>query len=608
MSRRLVVPSHRHVRRWLVTMVSVLAAVGAGAAVQPGTAHANQTGPPFTVSVGSGGSYPYPDDTPAESFIASDGTYYFQQSESLYGAGDPRQWSFYTGTNFGDATLDKSLSDAVNPANPKDRNNNTTWRCNNSPTGKKSTFAPASSGYAEKNYCDLIGVWVDPDTGDWYGLVHNEFTPEPFGTDGLHYDAIDYAVSTNQGRTWTIKGHVLTSPYATKRGDTKAFPEQTYYYGDGDPRLYVDTASGYFYVYYGSRTVDKSGGWVTFYEHVARAPISAKMAPSSWRKYYDGSWSQPGTGGKESNLVPVTASNPRGYTAPSAEYKPATPGTIQQQLADGTTPPTSPLFVTDITWDAYLGVYIGEPQSVDQSGNAPQQFYWTASLATQKWHLLGDTGSLHDASWYRWFLDSASKTSGAIVGKTFRSYCAWACADSENGSYANITITSSSPVKSPVSPRRTYRIADGQGRVLSQLPGSSGTVSWPGSARSALSGWRFMSNGDGSYSIVNAQSGEFLGVDSHTTAGRAWGAAPTATPEGPGGLTVGQQWWLVRDTSPITGRPLDTFRLVNRYSDLVLGLPSAFGARSETTPVRTWPGNGESTAQQVMTIESVRIW
>ena len=594
-------PAHR----WLVAAVAVLSAVGIGAAVRPSAAQASQAEPSYTVTVGSGGTFPNPDDTPAESFIAKDGTYYYQESVSSYGAGQQRQWSFYTGTNFDDATFDSALSNAVNPANSQDSNGDTTWRCNNSPTGKEATYAPASSGYVEKNYCDLIGVWVDPDTGDWYGIVHDEFTPDPFVTDGLHYDSIDFAVSTDQGRVWTIKGHVVTSPYSTDRDDSAAFPEQTYYWGDGDPRLYVDTASGYFYLYYGSRAVDKSGGWVTFYEHVARAPIADKMATWSWRKYYDGSWSQPGSGGKESNLVPVTASDPNGYTAPSAEYQPTTTGTVQQQVADGTAPPTSPLFVMDITYDADLGVYISEPQAVDQSGNAPQQFYWTSNLATQKWHLLGDTGSLHDASWYRWFLDSASKTSGAIVGKTFRSYCAWSCADNQDGSYANITITSASTPASPFNRDDAYRIVDGQGQVLAQLPGGGTTVSIPGSggAGSALSGWRFTSNGDGSYSIVNAVTGEVLGVDSSTTAGRAWGVSPTVSRESQQGPTTGQEWWLVRDTSPATGRPLGTFRLVNRYSGLVLGLPSAAGARAETVPVRTWSGDGESPAQQVMTIE-----
>ena len=142
-------------------------------------------------------------------------------------------------------------------------------------------------------------MWVDPDTGNWIGLVHNEFTPQPFG-DGLHYDAIDYAVSTDRGMTWKIQGHAITSPYSTTRNDTTAFPNQTYDYGDGDQRLFVDTASGYFYVYYGSRVVPKGGvgGSTGGLAHVARAPISGKMATGTWQKWYDGAWSQPGIGGR----------------------------------------------------------------------------------------------------------------------------------------------------------------------------------------------------------------------------------------------------------------------------------------------------------------------
>lgn len=588
-------------RRGLVAGLSALALAATGLAVQ--SAPAQAAAPVYTVAVGSTGTFAYPTDTPASSFVDKDGTFHFQQSAALYGADDPRSWDFYTGTNFDDATFSSDISDAVNPTNPKDKNNDTTWRCNTSPTGREATSAPAGSGYAQKNYCDLVGTWLDPDTGDWYGLVHNEFTPQPFG-DGLHYDSIDYAVSHDQGHTWKIKAHVLTSPYSTKRGDTAAFPEQSYYYGDGDPRLYVDAASGYFYVYYGSRAIDKTGGWKAFYEHVARAPMSAKMSPTSWHKYYAGAWTQPGVGGKESNLVPVDASNSRGYTAPSAEYKPTTPGTVEQQVAAGTAPATSPLFVMDIAWDAYLGVYIGEPQVVDQSGNAPQEFYYTTNLATQKWHRLGDTGSYHDASWYRWLVDTASKTSAAIVGKTFRRYCSIAC-DGSDGEYANITITGTT-AKAPFNPRRTYRIADGQGAVLSQVPGQSTTVSWPSTTSTDLSGWQFIGTGDGAYTIANASTGQLLGVNSRTTAARAWDTSPTVTPEKVGGPSVGQQWFVVANTSPVTGEADGTYRLVNRYSGLVLGLPSASGAHSQTTPTRTWSGAGHTAAQQTLTIESVR--
>ncbi|MEO7588287.1 MAG: RICIN domain-containing protein, partial [Arachnia sp.] len=575
--------------------------VMAGAVLQPPGAQADvgTSEKSFAVSVGSTGAYPYPTDTPAAPFIAKDGTFYFQQSAAEYGIDEPREWEFYTGRDFDNYAKDVPLSGAVNPADPRDRNDDTTWRCNNSPTGLESTDPPAGSRYSQKNYCDLLGVWVDPDTGDWYGLVHNEFTPEPFG-DRLHYDAIDYAVSTDQGYTWTIKDHVLTSPYSTKRGDTQAFPEQTYYYGDGDQRLFVDTASGFFYVYYGSRVVDKNGSWKLFYEHVARAPISGKMAPSSWRKFYAGTWSQPGVGGHESNLIPVDAANPLGYTPPADEYKPTTPGTAVQQAAAGTAPPTSPLFVMDITYSAYLGLYIGEPQVVDQSGNAPQQLYWTDNLTTQKWHLLGDTGAYRDASWYRWLVDSGNRTLGTIVGKTFRRYCSIAC-DSSDGEWADITITGSTP-REPFNPVLNYRIATGEDRALSQVPDSSATVSWPASARTDLSNWQFRSNNDGSYTITNASSGHLLGVDSSTDAGRAHGVSPTVTERGASGPTVGQQWFVLANKSPINDNPDGTYRIVNRYSGLVLSLPSTSGVRAETTPVRTWSHQGSTAAQQMLDV------
>nr|WP_258054975.1 RICIN domain-containing protein [Streptomyces sp. Ru71] len=563
----------------------------------------------YTVSVGAKGSWTHPDDTPAAPYIDKDGTFHYQQAHALYGANDSRQWTFYTGTDLDTATRSSALSDAVNPADAHDKNNDTTWRCNNSPTGKEATYAPSGSGYAQKNYCDLTGVWVDPDTGDWYGLVHNEFTPQPFG-DGVHYDAIDYAVSTDQGRTWTIKDHVITSPYSTKRGDTTAFPQQTYHYGDGDPRLYVDAASGYFYVFYGSRIVEKGGGWKAFHAHVARAPIAGKMAPGSWRKWYDGTWSEPGTGGRESNMVPVDAAHPTGYTPVSGEYDPANSGTVSQQVAAGRMPPTSPLFVMDITYDAHLGLYIGEPQAVDQSGKAPQQFYATDDLASQKWRLIGDTGSHTNASWYRWFLDPANRTSSQIVGKSFRSYCSFGCSGGSSGEYVDVTIGTSAPA-APVDPSKVYRMASGDGRILAQVSGGSGTTSLAAPTGSRRESWIFTPNGDGSYRIANAATGRLLGVDSSSPAQRAWGTEPTVTAAGSGGPSVGQQWFVVPGRTA-GGAATGTYRIVNRYSGLVIGLSAASGRLAETTPVRAWTapagsgaGGARTAAEQTLTLSAV---
>jgi hypothetical protein len=555
---------------------AVLAAVGV---LAPATAWATPPTSGYTITVGSTSPYAYPTDTPASPYLDKDGTFYFQQSAALYGAAEPRNWEFYTGKDFDSATKSTAISNAVNPANAQDKNNDTTWRCNNSPTGVTATDPPSGSSYSQKNFCDLVGVWVDPDTGDWYGLVHNEFTPQPFGTPSFsHYDAIDYAVSKDQGKVWTITGHAITSPYSTNRGDTTAFPNGTFDYGDGDPRLFVDQASGYFYVYYGSRIVPKAGtgGSADGLSHVARAPMSSKLATGSWSKWYNGSWSQPGVGGLESNMVPATSSAPSGYTPVAKDYDPANTGSVDQQVAAGVLPAKSDLFVMNIAYDAYLGLYIGEPEVV--TGTAPQRYYVTDNLATQQWHLIGDSGAYTSGSWYRWFVDSANRTNSTIIGKTFRSYCSIACASSD-GEYANETVTSTSPAVSPVDPAKTYRISSGSGRVLAQVQGSSATTSAALANGSGLQAWSFASNGDGSYTITNSATGQALGVDSTSTTQRSWGTKPTATAPG---SSVGQQWFLVANAAA------GTYRLVNRYSGLVLGLSSDPARLAETTPSRSW--------------------
>ena len=589
-------------------MVATTSLLAAGT-VMPAMASANPPTPGYTVGVGSTMPFAHPDDTPASPFIDKDGTFHYQSSHSLYGVTDPRSWNFYTGTDFDTATADSTLDNAVNPANSQDSNADTTWRCNNSPTGLEATDAPSGSGYAEANYCDLLGVWVDPDTGHWYGLVHNEFTPQPFG-DGLHYDSIDYAESTDQGRTWAIEGHAVTSPYSTVRGDDTAFPGQSYDYGDGDPRLYVDTASGYFYVYYSSRIIPKGGdaGSGVWLGHVARAPISGKMASGTWQKWHNGTWSQPGIGGLESDMEPVGSTYPNGYVPVADDYDPADTGTTDQQVAAGQLPSPTLLAFMNITYDAYLGLYIGEPESALGSSAAAQQIYATDNLATQRWHLIGDTGSYTDTSWYRWFLDSANLTGQNIVGKSFRSYCAIAC-HSSDGEYADETVSSSKPAAAPVNPARTYRIGSGTGRVLAQVSGSSATTSQGTTDHSKLEDWSFVGDGDGSYQIVNAGTHQALGVGSSTTATRAWGTRPTVTAVGKSGPTVGQEWFVIADTNPRTGARTGTYRLVNRYSQLVLGVSSARGRLAETTPTRGWTnttgdavGGTRTAAEQTLTL------
>jgi hypothetical protein len=563
----------------------------------------------YTFSESAPTSFDNLDDTPASTFVAQNGTFYYQSSYSDYGPTDGRVWNFYSGSDFDTATPDKALDDAVNPANPQDANDNTTWRCNNSPTGDEATAAPSGSGYAERNYCDLLGVWVDPDTGDWYGLVHNEFTPQPFGDD-LHFDAIDYAVSTDQGKTWKIEGHAITSPYSTERENTAAFPNQTYYYGDGDPRLYIDNASGYFYVFYATRVLDKATDTPVWLEHVARSPLAAKMATGSWEKWYDGAWTQPGVGGQESDVIPSDGVG-AGYVSPSSDYSPDTTGTVEDQVAAGSMPDNSELAVMNITYDAYLGEYIGTVQNNIAQANgtdAPLYFYATRDLATEKWTEIGQATGEQNAAWYRWFVDAGNLTSDNLVGKTFRSYCEYYCSK-YTGEYIDITITPNSAAlpAAPVQAGKDYRIAAGDGLVLAQSGKSLSAVAAAGG--SSAQRWTFTPTGDGFYTVADAATGQVLGVNANSNAGRAFDAPVT-----PGALgktpTMGQEWYVERilDSSAESGPSLPTgaFRLVNRYSGLALSLTVGNGTQVATAPQRDWNNAGttadtRSVAAQTLT-------
>jgi hypothetical protein len=318
-----------------------------------------------------------------------------------------------------------------------------------------------------------------------------------------------------------------------------------------------------------------------------------KFAVGSWQKWYDGQWAQPGVGGKESNIVPVST-YATGYTPSAKEYNPNTPGKAAAQIAAGTLPPTSPLFVMDVTWNAYLGLWIGEPQAVNQSGNASQEFYATDDLTTQKWTLIGNTGSYTTASWYRWLLDPVSRTSSQIVGRDFRAYCSFGCSGGRSSEYVNIAIEG--PKFSPVDTSKVYYIQTGS-RALS-LSGSEAT-----SSPTYQITWTFESTGDGAYTITS--SGKRLGV-----AGRQWGSALTATTATSGTApTAQEQWWAIPITSTGSKRSRrssePTFRLVNRYSGLVLALPGG-QTKAETTPTRSWDstaggvGGGRTVAEQVL--------
>ncbi|MER7980963.1 RICIN domain-containing protein [Streptomyces sp. NPDC095817] len=146
------------------------------------------------------------------------------------------------------------------------------------------------------------------------------------------------------------------------------------------------------------------------------------------------------------------------------------------------------------------------------------------------------------------------------------------------------------------------------------MRGGSATTSLAGGGSSPSSRWKFTSNGDGSYRIANASTGGLLGVDATSDAGRAWGAKPTVTAAPAGGPAVGQQWLVVPSTTT-RGAATGTYRLVNRYSGLVLGLSGNPTRPAETTPTRAWTdtkegpaGGGHTAAEQTLTLAPYKVF
>ncbi len=574
-----------------------LAALCASSALGLGAAHA------ATFSAASAIQASPVSDSPNSLFIDRSGAFYVQNAFAQYDdVPADHYWKFYTGPDVDSLTESAAHSQY-----------DTRVLCNaKNPVAIDLFGQPVKSrtGYTQADYCDLIGVWVDPDSGDWYGIVHNEL----FGNDP-RVDAISYAISTDQGASWTLQAPILTSPYG--RGDPKT---PYYYYGDGDPRLYVDNVSGYFYLFYTSRILGQNGNPSGFdnymWAHAARAPISDKMKPSSWRKFHDGKWEQaggtnwtcdaataattpcaaaPASSALESNIAgPATDLGAQG--GPAADrtggetFAPPAQG-AGDLLSAGYTNGT--MRVMSVAWNVYLQKYlaIAEDRTISNPGTrdfdygapaATLKFYVSDDLATQRWTFAGSV-PYSSTSWYRWFTDSVSKTSAATLGSTFRTYCVFGSCSKYGAEYIDVTVAlepakDAAPSAYADAGGVTVPVTSASRQVYIVHPGNAAT-NLPAAADGA---WTLNAVGDGFFTL--RLGNRYLGVGGGA-AGRAWGAAPTWTSSAAGAR---QQWYFQKIGAGAAGG----YRLVNRASGLALNVPgsalTANLAGVATVPIRSW--------------------
>ncbi|HTA38523.1 MAG TPA: hypothetical protein VK760_05585 [Candidatus Acidoferrales bacterium] len=142
-------------------------------------------------------------------------------------------------------------------------------------------YAGPGSVFRAKNGRDLLMIY--------HGENH---TFNGVETNDEFYATICLARSSDNGLSWRREGAIVTGMQPKPSGTP---PRAAM--GAGNPSAII--AGGYIYVFYVNLGYDTGPDQT----HVARAPIGSDGRPGTWRKWYAGSFSQPGIGGKSTPVM-----------------------------------------------------------------------------------------------------------------------------------------------------------------------------------------------------------------------------------------------------------------------------------------------------------------
>ncbi len=171
------------------------------------------------------------------------------------------------------------------------------YRGTNIENAKRQTESSASFPVEAPYF--LGGMWYNAAEHKLYAPMHCETSGY---ADNVHRQ-IHLATSTDKGMTWHYEGAIVTRD--NPKGPLHTGPDYSGLYwdgGNGDFFTYVDEKNGYVYLFSCNYTFPKTDSKAPSfgYHHVARCAMSDNMAPGKWKKFYNGSWSEPGLGGKAS--------------------------------------------------------------------------------------------------------------------------------------------------------------------------------------------------------------------------------------------------------------------------------------------------------------------
>ncbi len=263
------------------------------------------------------------------------------------------------------------------------------------PNGTRDTSFNRPHG--DDNYW-LNGLWIDPADGKWYATVHMEFNYNPNWPSGRWTRGIGLATSTDEGLNWHYEGDIVTSDNPTKRDE---FAGDYWDWGVGDQSLYVDAAGGYFYLFYGAGWQSKSEWRDYLSTRVARCEISSKMMPGCWQKWHNGSWSEPGLGGHDTDLF-----NNSGINA--------------------------------VFYSTYLNKFVAVGQTMIP-GRHDGTFATATDLSTQNWTVPEKFIDADRLYWYNWAVDPTT-SDRMQIGQNFRLYSAQNFYENKSGKYINVSL------------------------------------------------------------------------------------------------------------------------------------------------------------------------
>lgn len=158
----------------------------------------------------------------------------------------------------------------------------------------------------------LGGMWYDSSDKKLYAPIHNEANPFYGPWNGQkHADAhnverqIHLASSTDKGLTWNYEGLIIGRDDPQHPRNPPEFSGLYWDGADGDHHLFVDERGGYVYLYSLHWLTSKAGldAQHVLRHRVARCAMADKMAPGKWRRFYNGTWNEPGVGGKSSYVT-----------------------------------------------------------------------------------------------------------------------------------------------------------------------------------------------------------------------------------------------------------------------------------------------------------------